>query len=81
MTNNLTIECTYSCEVCGLDDVPVKVPARGEEDVVDWMRKVCTPALYRDHHFRCPECTSQMLKNLMIPMPVGTDRIGGAVAN
>jgi hypothetical protein len=71
----LTIRCFYSCALCGLKKVPVDVPARGDEDVCDWM-EVTIRLVGQDHAFRAPGCHPKTLTDLMIPM-TGTDRVGG----
>ena len=78
---DLDLVVKYSCFACGLHCVTCRVPARGvKEDVVDWMRKVVSPHLVRDHEARSPECRPKTLSEVMIPM-TGTDRIGGPVEN
>lgn len=75
----LTIEVLYSCPDCGLVDVPVKVPARGVEDVGEWMEATVV-LVGNDHFCRSPSCEPEKLRDLKIPM-AGTDRIGGAPVN
>jgi len=77
---NLTIGCLYSCNVCGIKDAEVQVPARGAEDVIAWMNGTLTPHLVADHEQRSPGCRPQSLSQVKIPMPAGTDRVGGAPA-
>lgn len=70
----------YSCAVCGLDNVEVGVRYRlPDEDVVEWMRQVVEPALSIDHLGRSPYCNTDELKDVKIPVPAGTQRIGGPV--
>jgi hypothetical protein len=69
------ITVKYSCHLCGLRGIEVRVPAREVEDVRDWMdatiHLVCA-----DHRRRSPQCHPKELYDLMIPM-TGADRIGG----
>ncbi len=69
----------YSCLDCGLIKRPVKVEARGEEDVRIWMQKMGA-ALARDHMNRSPGCCPKTLADVTIPT-TGTDRIGGPAIN
>jgi hypothetical protein len=65
----------YSCDLCGLEKIPVDVRAREEEDVLVWMEYVGR-CLAEDHFSRSPHCRPKTLSRVMIPM-LGTDRIGG----
>lgn len=71
----------YSCEGCGVVDVEVKVRLRrSDEDVIAWMKKVVEPALGAHHHFyQSPDCKAMYLTEVKIPMPPGTEFIGGPV--
>lgn len=75
------ITCTYTCGVCDVVDQGVSVVARTGEDVLIWLRMAMTPALMRDHRGRSPECRATAFKNVMIPIPPGTEKIGGPVIN
>lgn len=75
----LTIIVFYSCALCGLRRVPVTVPARAAEDVLDWMA-VTVRRVSDDHHTRSPHCRPATLTDLLIPAS-GTDRIGGPAIN
>lgn len=71
----MTIDVKYSCPMCGLAKVIVRVPARVDEDVRVWMDQ--TIALVgADHGRRSPDCHPEELHDLMIPM-TGADRVGG----
>lgn len=71
----------YSCAMCGLADVEVKLPYRAsEQDVVAWMKGIVEPAVCADHAERSPGCQPEDLQNIKIPMPVGTQWVGGPVA-
>lgn len=70
----------YSCELCGLHKVEAQVRYReSSEDVIAWMKRVVEPALGTDHALRSPHCHPEELQNVMIPMPPGTEWIGGPV--
>ena len=71
-----TIRVRYSCPKCGLKAVELEVPAREEEDVVEWMRDT-TMRTWIDHGRRSPRCGADELRDLMIPIQ-GADRLGGA---
>jgi len=71
----VTIVIFYSCPLCGLRRARCTVPARQEEDVVDWM-EATTQCLSDDHRRRSPHCHPTQLEEVMIPM-AGADRIGG----
>jgi hypothetical protein len=75
------IEVLYTCEECGLTDVPVPVVARTTEDVVVWLEQVAVPALARDHARRSPRCHVDKFADVKVPMPAGTSKIGGTVEN
>jgi len=75
-----TIRCFYSCTSCGLVKTPVDVPARGEENVVEWLEHIATPALAVDHRAKSPACRPKSLSNVIIPM-TGTSKVGGPVEN
>ena len=72
---NVTIRALYSCEGCGLRDVGVDVPARGDEDVAEWMRGT-VKRLSADHRRRSPTCTARAMQEVKIPI-TGADRVGG----
>jgi hypothetical protein len=71
----MTIMVRYSCPACGLKDVQVDVPARGEEDVIAWMDQTFH-AIGADHRQRSPNCRPERLVDVKVPM-AGADRIGG----
>ena len=75
MQEQVTIR--YSCELCGLKDREVSVPARSGEDILDWMKGVCEVALVADHDETSPDCCPASFQNVMIP--ISGDTIGGAV--
>lgn len=68
----------YTCAPCGIHDREVIVPARGDEDVVQWLEGPCMGALARDHQSASPGCRATTLTELKIPMS-GTDKVGGVV--
>jgi hypothetical protein len=71
------IQCKYSCRKCGIHRQVVTVPAREDEDVVEWLEKVAAPALSADHDRRSPACRITSLDEVMIPVPAGTEKLGG----
>lgn len=75
----IQIEVLYSCHECGLNKVPVLVPARESEGVIEWMNATVR-VLARDHSQRSPRCETKALNDIMIPIS-GADRVGGPVAN
>lgn len=59
----------YSCSLCDLVDIEVKVPFRLlSQDVVDWMEKTCAPRLAHDHAARSPNCHPNKLQGIKIPV-------------
>jgi len=72
----VTITVLYSCPECGLSRVPCDVPARGDEDVLVWMKQTLA-VVSRDHDRRSPHCRPRQLVDLHVPM-TSVDRIGGA---
>ncbi len=77
----MTIECKYSCKHCGIYRQAVQVPVRQTEDVITWMNTACVPLLGADHDRRSPFCRITELTEVMIPVPPGTDKIGGPPLN
>ena len=81
MTGTLpTIQVKYSCGQCGIHRVVVDVTARSTEDVAEWMERILTPSLVRDHEARSPHCQPKSLTEVLIPV-TGTEKIGGPVQN
>lgn len=76
--NKQAIQVKYSCFKCGINLAVVTVPARQDEDVVDWIDTVCAPALSRDHDRRSPHCRITTLDKVMIPLFEDSEKIGGA---
>lgn len=75
------IACKYTCADCGIKKQDVYVHARCGERVVDWFRNVMTPALVADHRMRSPDCHPTEFEQVLIPIPSGTEKIGGPVVN
>lgn len=69
------ITCKYSCHLCGINKVEVDVPARGDEDILQWM-DVLAARLSADHRERSPHCRPITLSDVMIPI-TGTNKVGG----
>lgn len=75
-----SIGVLYSCGACGIIKAEVAVRYRQpDEDVVVWVRDVMTPALGADHFQRSPHCHPETLSEVHIPMPDGTQIVGGPV--
>lgn len=68
----MTIHVRYSCAGCGLEQTPLAVPARLEEDLMTWMDATMF-AVHDDHHQRAPHCVAQHV-DLFVPM--AGDRVG-----
>lgn len=79
MDDQTTIRCLYSCHVCKLEKIAIDVPARGIEDVREWM-DMTVRHVANDHRRRSPRCTATSLSDLMIPL-AGSDKIGGPSKN
>lgn len=75
------IACQYTCADCGIRKQEVYVHARCGEDVVEWFRNVMTPALVSDHSMRSPDCHPTEFEQVLVPIPPGTEKIGGPVVN
>lgn len=75
----MKVTVLYSCHCCGIRRQEVDVPARGEEDVLVWM-KTMGEHLSRDHHMRSPHCRPETLSDVMIPI-AGTSKVGGPAEN
>lgn len=61
-----TIQVKYSCKGCGRRNAVVTVVARGEEDVVAWLRGKVDAAVSADHGRMSPLCGSKTF-DLMVP--------------
>ncbi len=77
---NPDIKIKYSCDDCGLKNIELSVPARGDEDVVTWMKNSVGSNIKDDHTMRSPECPAEGAQEVMIPL-TGTDKIGGPTIN
>lgn len=71
----------YACGLCNSERFEVEVNDRGQENVVQWMELVVTPALVLDHEMRSPGCKPSVFKEVLIPVPDGTEAIGKPVKN
>ena len=72
------IDVRYSCNLCGLEDVVVSVPARESE--LDPLMEWWTMMLLRvgeNHRIRSPQCQTKSLQRLKIPMGKATKWVGG----
>lgn len=74
-----TVKLLYSCDLCGLVDVPVYVRARtgDDEDVVEWLNGAVL-GIAQDHRRRSPTCLAEKITAIKIPA-MGIKRIGGPV--
>ena len=73
------IRVLYSCD-CGIQDREVEVRLREPgEDVVHWVRDVVGAAVGADHAQHSPECRRTIMRELKIPVPAGTEMVGGPV--
>lgn len=72
----MTIIIKYSCFPCGVRRADLAVPARGDEDVVTWMRATAD-RVAQAHRGAHPTCRHYQIDELMIPAPPGSDKIGG----
>ena len=73
-----TIELTYTCDLCGVKDREVRVPARQDEDVVQWLGQIAMAALQADHEKISPGCRPENFTDIKIPVS-GADKIGGII--
>ena len=72
------ITVKYSCNLCGIKNREVQIPARehADVDVVKWMKEVVGKILSDDHALRSPNCHPTSLSDVMIPMPPEAEFIG-----
>ena len=75
----LTIVVQYSCDLCGLANVSVVVPARDEEPVTVWMEATIR-IVSGDHRKKKPRCHPKTLSKLMIP-DNNRAKVGGPTTN
>ena len=80
MTPSATIKIKYSCCLCGILRQEVEVIARTDENVVEWLQGIATPAMMSDHALRSPECHPTKFSEVMIPI-TGVDKVGGPALN
>lgn len=77
----MEIECLYSCKLCGLNEVKVRVPAREEtQDVQIWMQEVLITSFANNHSLRSPSCLAQIITDIFIPI-LGAKYLGGPAEN
>jgi len=71
-----TVEVLYTCPGCGVRKRAVRVPERGEADVVtDWIERTVMSYVGLDHMATSPMCRHPQC-DLLLPY---ADRIGQAV--
>lgn len=74
-----SITVLYTCNKCGLTDQPVTVPQRqSETDVAAWVKGFALLCAW-DHSKLSPHCHPETFTNIKIPIPDGTQYIGGPV--
>lgn len=67
----------YSCKACGIKRAETLVTYRERgADIVDWMKQAVEPVLAYDHLERSPDCDTDQLSEVMIPVPPGIHGIG-----
>ena len=68
------ITILFSCDVCGIKDVPCRVRAREkEEDVKYYLEQVISRAVAFEHQLKSFTCQATSLKDLKIPLPPNDD--------
>jgi hypothetical protein len=74
----ITITVQYSCTPCGIQNAPVKVPARMSKDgdVAHWVKQIVGKCVSDDHARRSPHCPSRTMRDLKIPIE-SAEHIGG----
>lgn len=71
-----SIQVKYSCR-CGIHRAEVYVPVRPSAmDVVTWVQNVVGAWIVTDHKQRSPDCTSQEMSEVMIPIDKDREYIG-----
>lgn len=68
------IQVIYTCDPCGIKDRYVSVPARGDEDVLQWT-EMMTQYIANDHTRMSPNCRATTITQVKVPLL--TDKIGG----
>jgi hypothetical protein len=77
----MEIECLYSCKLCGLLEVSVRVPAREEnQDIRAWMEQVLIVGIANNHSLRSPGCLAKVITEICIPI-TGVKYLGGPAEN
>ncbi len=71
------IRVRFSCHGCGLTEIEVEVPARGNEDIITWIENT-RPFITASHKKHSPHCTTQAC-DLMTTFSAG-QRIGAPPA-
>lgn len=68
------IEVLYSCRLCGVKKAPVSVRERREsESVPFWVGEVVATIITEDHDKRSPACGAEVIDEVFIPFPPGTE--------
>jgi len=69
----MTLDCMYSCNLCGIEKAHVQVPILEEsQSVLDWLDNTATPAIeviIADHSRRSPNCFSNTFSEVVIGGP------------
>ena len=68
------ISIGFKCNSCGANVRGIQTPARGAEDVVEWIQKL-GPIVKEAHQKVSPNCTC-MVCDLFVPMPKEAEFVG-----
>lgn len=73
----MTIKVQYSCDACGIENREVSIRYReSDEPILAWM-EIVIASLGFDHHSQSPHCHPELLSRIKIPVPDGSQQIGG----
>lgn len=76
----MQIAVQFSCRGCGLEKHSVNVRSRmKDEELKHWFEKGLVPVLSAEHERMSPDCRSEVMHEVMIPMPAGSAGVGYAV--
>lgn len=74
----MSIKLLYKCSCIASERVVEVRNKASDEDVVEWMEDLVTPAVSADHSKRSPHCRAFALEYLKIPVPENAPGIGEA---
>ena len=69
----------YCCDECGIQDMRLVVPVRGDEAVTNWLKKV-SYHIRDNHEAMSPECRNEKISQIRVPT-ANTTKVGGPVIN